>query len=306
MRKALILAVAIVAMAIALPVSAKSKKKNKAADNPAPEEIVIDQPVLTSAADSAAWLFGYTQSQGLKNYIMTELKVDTAYLGAFVLGLQARIEAETEAPEDHAFNAGMEIGAQVVKMTKQFRDDYYAVDPGAKVSPALVTAALLEGFLGRSELVPDSAMKTFRTIMSDRQKENLAAQYGGNRELGEEFLAQNKKRDGVIVLPSGLQYRIIEQGEGPVPTATQKVKVNYEGHLVDGTEFDSSYKRKQPATFAVNRVIKGWTEALCKMPVGSKWELFVPQELAYGDRETGKIKPFSALIFTIELISIEE
>ena len=306
MRKALILAVAIVAMAIALPVSAKSKKKNKAADNPAPEEIVIDQPVLASAADSAAWLFGFTQSQGLKNYIMTELKVDTAYLGAFVLGLQARIDAETEAPEDHAFNAGMEIGAQVVKMTKQFRDDYYAVDPSAKVSPALVTTALLEGFLGRSELVPDSAMKTFRTIMSDRQKENLAAQYGGNRELGEEFLAQNKKRDGVIVLPSGLQYRIIEQGDGPVPTATQKVKVNYEGHLVDGTEFDSSYKRKQPATFAVNRVIKGWTEALCKMPVGSKWELFVPQELAYGDRETGKIKPFSALIFTIELISIEE
>ena len=306
MRKALIPAVAILLVATALPVSAKSKKKNKTADNPAPEEIVIDQPVLTCAGDSAAWLFGFTQSQGLKNYIMTELKVDTAYLGAFVLGLQARIEAETGAPEDHAFNAGMEIGAQVVKMTKQFRDDYYAVDPGAKVSPALVTAALLEGFLGRSELVPDSAMKTFRTVMSDRQKENLAAQYGGNRELGEEFLAQNKKRDGVIVLPSGLQYRIIEQGDGPVPTATQKVKVDYEGHLVDGTEFDSSYKRKQPATFAVNRVIKGWTEALCKMPVGSKWELYVPQELAYGDRETGKIKPFSTLIFTIELLSIEE
>jgi len=103
-----------------------------------------------------------------------------------------------------------------------------------------------------------------------------------------------------------LQYKVLVKGEGEVPTATQRVKVNYEGHLIDGTEFDSSYKRNEPTTFACNQVIKGWTEALTMMPVGSKWEVYIPQELAYGDRESGQIPPFSTLIFTVELLSIEK
>lgn len=292
--------------AIALPSQAGGRKKKKLAANAPVSEIVLDQPTLANAGDSTAYLFGTTQSQGLRNYMVTELGVDTAYMAAFVQGLMDRVEAEGDDPATRAYNAGQGVGAQVVQFTKSFRNDYYSADPSATVSPVIVATAIVEGLLGRSNLSPDSAMIQFRAIMSERQKENLAAQYGGNKELGEQFLADNKKREGVIVLPSGLQYRIIEQGDGPVPTATQKVKVNYEGRLVDGTVFDSSYKRNEPSTFAVNRVIKGWTEALCKMPVGSKWELYVPYDLAYGEKETGKIKPFSTLIFTVELLEIVE
>ena len=105
---------------------------------------------------------------------------------------------------------------------------------------------------------------------------------------------------------SGLQYKIIKEGNGAIPTDSSKVKVNYKGTLIDGTQFDSSYDRKEPTTFRANQVIKGWTEALTMMPVGSKWELYIPQELAYGAREAGQIKPFSTLIFEVELVGIEK
>ena len=307
MRKNIVMATLLICMvAICMPAQAGGKKKKKIAANAPVSEIVLDQPVLANAGDSTAYLFGTTQSQGLKNYMITELDVDTTYMAAFVQGLMDRVEAEDDDPATRAYNAGQGVGAQIVQFTKSFRNDYYAADPSATISPVIVATAIVEGLLLRSDMSPDSAMVQFRAIMSERQKENLAAQFGGNRQLGEEFLAENKKRDGVIVLPSGLQYRIIERGDGTIPTATQKVKVNYEGRLVDGTVFDSSYKRNEPSTFAVNRVIKGWTEALCKMPVGSKWELYVPYDLAYGEKETGKIKPFSTLIFTIELLEIVE
>jgi len=130
--------------------------------------------------------------------------------------------------------------------------------------------------------------------------------YGENRRAGERFLAENKTKDSVQTTASGLQYKVITMGTGEKPKKSDRVKVKYEGKLIDGTIFDSSYTRKdQTNTFRADQVIKGWTEALTMMPVGSKWQLFIPQELAYGEREAGKIKPFSALIFTVELIDIE-
>jgi len=134
----------------------------------------------------------------------------------------------------------------------------------------------------------------------------MEKKYGANRIAGEEFLKANAKKDSVKVTPSGLQYKILTAGTGEMPKKEDKVKVNYEGHLIDGTEFDSSYKRGKPVTFPVGQVIAGWTEALCMMPVGSKWEIYVPQNLAYGDREQSKIPPFSCLIFTVELLEIEK
>jgi len=126
-----------------------------------------------------------------------------------------------------------------------------------------------------------------------------------NKKAGEEFLAANQKKDGVVTLESGLQYRIVREGEGAKPTATDVVKVHYKGTLVDGKEFDSSYKSNKPAEFPANRVIKGWTEALQLMPVGSKWELYIPYNLAYGARGSrGSIDPYSALIFEVELLDI--
>jgi FKBP-type peptidyl-prolyl cis-trans isomerase FklB len=127
-----------------------------------------------------------------------------------------------------------------------------------------------------------------------------------NKTKGEAFLAENKKKEGVVTLPSGLQYKILKAGEGPKPTAEDSVKCNYRGTLIDGKEFDSSYKRNEPATFPVKGVIKGWTEALQLMPVGSKWQLFIPPDLAYGERGAGElIQPEATLIFEVELLSIE-
>ena len=128
------------------------------------------------------------------------------------------------------------------------------------------------------------------------------AQFAENKAAGEKFLAENAKKEGVKTTSSGLQYKIIKEGNGAVPTDSSKVKVNYKGTLIDGTQFDSSYDRKEPTTFRANQVIKGWTEALTMMPVGSKWELYIPQDLAYGAREAGQIKPFSTLIFEVELV----
>ncbi|MBP1650061.1 MAG: peptidylprolyl isomerase FKBP-type [Bacteroidetes bacterium] len=128
-----------------------------------------------------------------------------------------------------------------------------------------------------------------------------------NKEAGEKFLAENKTKPGVVALPSGLQYQILKEGNGPKPTAADKVKTHYHGTLIDGTVFDSSVERGQPISFPVGGVIKGWTEALQLMPVGSKWRLFIPADLAYGERQAGpKIGPNSALIFDVELLDIEK
>lgn len=129
--------------------------------------------------------------------------------------------------------------------------------------------------------------------------------YGDNIEKGENFLAENGKREGVVTTKSGLQYEIIKKGNGATPTANDKVRVHYHGTLIDGTVFDSSIDRGEPAEFGVSQVIKGWTEALQLMPVGSKWKLYIPYDLAYGDREVSEeIKPYSTLIFEVELLDI--
>jgi FKBP-type peptidyl-prolyl cis-trans isomerase FklB len=134
----------------------------------------------------------------------------------------------------------------------------------------------------------------------------MQAAGGTNKQAGDAFLAANKSKEGVVTLPSGLQYKILKAGTGPKPTVSDSVVCNYRGTLLDGKEFDSSYKRGQPATFPVGRVIKGWTEALQLMPVGSKWQLFIPSDLAYGASGAGgDIGPNATLIFEVELISIQ-
>jgi FKBP-type peptidyl-prolyl cis-trans isomerase FklB len=151
----------------------------------------------------------------------------------------------------------------------------------------------------------DGAMKYFEEGMKRNDEAKKEKLYGENRRKGEQFLAQNSTKDSVVTLPSGLQYKVLTMGTGPKPKATQEVHVKYEGKLVDGKVFDSSYTRKDQITkFRANQVIKGWTEALQLMPVGSKWELYIPQELGYGDRQSGQIPPYSALIFTVELVDI--
>jgi FKBP-type peptidyl-prolyl cis-trans isomerase len=169
---------------------------------------------------------------------------------------------------------------------------------------------LKESMAGGKTLLTDEEAKAALTELGQqvraKQEEKVKQAAETNKKEGEAFLAANKTKEGVVTTPSGLQYKILKAGTGPKPTASDKVSVNYKGTLINGTEFDSSYKRGQPATFPVGQVIKGWTEALQLMPVGSKWQLFIPADLAYGDRGAGSdIGPGSTLIFEVELLSIE-
>ena len=167
------------------------------------------------------------------------------------------------------------------------------------------------GFLAGRVLLTEQEIREITTAF---QKEMMAKQEELNKKLGEKnkkegevFLAENKKKEGVKTLPSGLQYKVIKAGTGKKPKLTDTVTTNYRGTLIDGTEFDSSYRRGQPASFPVNGVIPGWTEALQLMEEGAKWQLFVPPNLAYGDRGAGRqIGPNATLIFEVELISIQE
>ena len=161
-------------------------------------------------------------------------------------------------------------------------------------------ALAVEGAAGTP--LHDGISMVYNQLMESLKKNGLEV----IKAAGEKFLAENKTKEGVKTTESGLQYKVITEGKGEIPADTCKVKVNYKGTLIDGTEFASSYKRNEPATFRANQVIKGWTEALTMMPVGSKWELYIPQELAYGSRESGQIKPFSTLIFEVELVGIEK
>jgi FKBP-type peptidyl-prolyl cis-trans isomerase FklB len=179
------------------------------------------------------------------------------------------------------------------------------------VDPNILARGLKDALAGgKTQLTEEQAKATLMEVQTEmRQKQQEQMQQAGeaNKKEGEAFLAANKSKDGVVTLPSGLQYKILTQGKGPKPAASDSVVCNYRGTLIDGTEFDSSYKRGEPATFPVSGVIKGWTEALQLMPVGSKWQLFVPSDLAYGDRAPGpEISPGSTLIFEVELLSIQD
>ena len=179
-----------------------------------------------------------------------------------------------------------------------------------EVEPDVLVKGLKDVLSGSKTLLSeDEARTTLTTLQNDlRTKQQEKAQQVGmsNKKEGEDFLAANKSKEGVVTLPSGLQYKILKEGTGPKPSATDSVVCNYRGTLINGTEFDSSYKRGQPATFPVNGVIKGWTEALQLMPVGSKWQLFIPPDLAYGQRGAGAdIGPNATLIFEVELLSIQ-
>ena len=181
---------------------------------------------------------------------------------------------------------------------------------GLDISLEIYTSGIKDALAGKE---PQMSQEEIRTTIAEVQKRIMAARQkdlmeksAKNLEEGKKFLAENQKKEGIKTLPSGLQYKILAEGSGKMPKAEDRVTVNYKGTLTDGTEFDSSYKRGQPATLPVNGVIKGWTEALQLMKEGSKWQLFIPPELAYGERGAGStIPPNSALIFEVELISVQ-
>lgn len=180
---------------------------------------------------------------------------------------------------------------------------YYQGD-SLNVNPVLFAKGMLDSKDGKNALDETAAQGYVMTFMQKRQAETMKKQFGKNIDEGEKFLADNKKREGVQETTSGLQYEVITMGTGPKPAAEEVVKVHYTGTLTDGTKFDSSVDRGEPAVFGVNQVIRGWQEGIQLMPVGSKFKFYIPYELGYGEQGTGPIPPYSTLVFEVELLEI--
>jgi FKBP-type peptidyl-prolyl cis-trans isomerase len=225
------------------------------------------------------------------------------WLALLTVGFLAANACAQEAPalktqkEKVSYSIGVDVAKNFTKMGMDLDIDVFI-------------KGLKDGFSGKKPLMTDdemhSAMIAFQTDMMKKQSQGKQTAAEENKKVGEAFLAENKKKEGVVTLPSGLQYKILKAGNGKKPTDADTVQCHYRGTLIDGTEFDSSYKRGQPASFPVNGVIAGWTEALKLMPVGSKWQLFVPSQLAYKERGAGEdIGPNATLIFEVELLGIK-
>ena len=298
MKKALFIALALVAGASSFAANAVKKKMVMA-----PVQEKVEPVVLASSSDSVSYAAGMTMTNGLVPFLLQQ-KMDTTLMSEFVRSFMENVKRGDD-PKMKAYVIGMSIAQQVNErmlpgMRKEFEN-----------TPDSILADLFyRGFT--DALMKDTTVFTLNKAedyFTEKQKADKAIReeklYGANRDAGKKFLEENAQKEGVITLPSGLQYKVLVKGEGEVPTRSDKVKVHYEGRLLDGTVFDSSYKRNEPSEFTPTQVIKGWTEALTMMPVGSKWQLYIPYELAYGERGAGEdIKPYSTLIFDVELLDI--
>ena len=261
---------------------------------------------LKSDVDSLSYAFGIDQGQSVKQYLQ-QMQIDTAYIDEFIKGMNDGAQ-NADDKKRAAYNAGIGVGMQMNMIIKnQINRQIFGEDSTKSISLKNFMAGFIAGTTGKTgsvKMTAEQAQQIAQAKMMAIKGKNMEKQYGPNKAAGEKWLAENKKKAGVKTLPSGVQYRVIKEGKGAMPQDTSTVVVNYEGKTIDGKVFDSSYKRGEPITLKANQVIKGWTDALVHMPVGSVWEVYIPQQLAYGDREQGQIKPFSALIFKIELVKV--
>ena len=298
MKKMILMALALTAGALFNGAAAQKKGSKKGA--------AVPKVTIVSSSDSLSYAAGMAVTNGLDAYLKQQFGVDSTGMDMFLRGFKEAVSSQNDK-NFKAYAAGISIAQQLTeRMLPSMKADF--TDTPDSINPQLA----IEGFM--------ASLQKNTSVMTNKQAEDLfnakrAANkavkeeklYGANRKAGEDFLAENAKKEGVVTLPSGLQYKVLTKGTGEKPQATDRVQVHYEGRLVDGTVFDASKKHgDKPLTFAANQVIKGWTEALCLMPVGSKWELYIPYQLAYGERDMGTIKPYSALIFTVELLGIEK
>lgn len=294
MKKILFLALMVMTVQTygAAPDKKNKKKKKNDVEQKAPTVSI------TTPADTLSYATGMMSTRGLMTYVQKEFGIDTAYMTDFIEGYKDMAD-KIDDPKIKARYAGMRIAMDVgerilPEAVSQFKDTPNPIDV------SLFNSGFVAGVTEDTTLMQlDYAVKLFENALAAKDKVY--------KEENEKWLAENASKEGVKTTSSGLQYKVIKAGNGEIPKGSSKVKVKYSGKLIDGTEFDSSYKRvPQTSTFRADQVIKGWTEALTMMPVGSTWELYIPQELAYGQRQAGKIKPYSTLIFTVELEGIEK
>jgi FKBP-type peptidyl-prolyl cis-trans isomerase FklB len=277
MRKLTIMALNFLAAGMMLPGTAPAQQPPAANKQQAPSANAVPAPAA-GAQKAPAAKTGQTARPRTPSVLSLKTPKDKA---SYALGM----------------NVGRTLGAQLHQQS-------------VEVDQAILLRGVKDSLGGGKTLLTDDEAKAALTQLQadvrNKQLEKMKVASEANKKEGADFLAANRSKDGVVTLPSGLQYKILTAGTGPKPTATDTVVCNYQGALIDGSEFDSSYKRGQPLSIQVNGVIKGWTEALQLMPVGSKWQLFIPSELGYGDRGSGPtIGPGATLLFEVELLSIQ-
>ena len=295
MRKIVMLTLVILA---GVTLHAQAKDKNKKPN------IAVQQPTvkLVSPSDTVSYIAGMAATDGLLPYLQQGFGVDAEHMADVIRGFE---EAQThiDDPAFKAYAAGMQIANKVnssilPNMKQAFEGSADSIRQAMFIKGFIAALQNDTTFFAQSE-----ASKLYR----QRAEQVVETRNAAYKKENEDWLKANAKKEGMQTTPSGLQNKVLVAGNGPKPKATDKVKVKYEGRMIDGTVFDSSYKRDpQTNSFRCNEVIKGWTEALTMMPVGSKWEICIPQELAYGARQAGQIKPYSTLVFTVELLEIEK
>lgn len=289
----------VVAMAALLCVPAMAQKKGKKA---AKGKKAVAAAVLTPALKSVdgktfSYALGVAQGESLKMYLQQREGVDSAYIKYAIEGMNANL-SETERKQREAFAAGLRIADMNRRNLPMFNQQAVGRKDSAYASLAEFQRGLAAAALGQpTTMKADSAMKIV--------EQQFAYQNEVYKRANRIWLENNKKLKGVKTLPSGLQYRVLTEGKGPVASDSTEVEVHYEGSLIDGSVFDSSYKRGQAATFRPNQVINGWKEALTMMPEGSVWNLYIPAELGYGERAQQNIPANSTLIFKVEIIKVK-
>ncbi len=282
----------VVALAATLSFSAFAAKKTKKNNKKVAQPVMV-KPVSPADFSYAA---GVAQSASLAQFLAQRSGVDSAHIKDFVEGLSKEVSAD-EAAKLRALLASIDIKKQMPQIVQSMNQQATGKGDTTYVDATIFLKGLTEGLLKTNTLSADSATKI------EQQQYDYYTQQLKTRNA--DFLKNYAKQKGVKSTPSGLLYKVIKEGDGAMPTDTSEVEVHYEGKLVDGTVFDSSYKRGETATFAVNQVIKGWSEAVKLMKVGAEYEVCLPYEIAYGERGTRGIPPYSTLIFKIELKGIK-
>lgn len=261
------------------------------------------KPVFNNDIDSVSYSFALSRSNGFVDYLVNQMGVDTTYMDSFVKGFMAGAAIDVNDAAKKAYMAGLEIGnSEVGNVFSQVNEQIFGEGSDLTLNKANYISGFLSGAandfsimsMTEANQMTDSLFQAITTRVNEEK-------YTQNKVDGEEFLAAKAKEEGVIALEDGILYEIIKTGNGPVPTEKDQVKVKYQGTLIDGTEFDSS---EEGIDFPVLGVIKGWQEILQIMPEGSEWKVYIPSELAYGSQDMGTIKPYSTLVFDMELLEI--
>ena len=286
MKKILLLALLIVMGATVSTTEAKKKKDKKQKATPV---------ALQSVEDSLCYATGIQMTNGLIPYLIGQKGVDTTYLYKFIEGFEAAMAKENNADELTAYAAGIDVAKMMTtSMLSSAKRNLSGMVDSLNID--MMAKGFVDALKKDHTVFNDSTAQHFVTVHKEQQALKI-------KEDGENFLKENGQQPDVVTLPSGLQYKVLRQGTGAVAGPNDKVEVKYEGRLINGTVFDSSYTRTpQTTTFSPSQVIKGWTEALTIMPEGSMWELYIPYNLAYGERGAGAdIPPYSTLIFKVEV-----